>query len=202
MPSSFLHRLQSRFTEMIHSRLKDVQDPREEDGDGLTVEGRMQGLLKQTAEDIKLCANLCDVWSKKKLLARILKAPFWEDKFSGFEALFAQRRKDFMRAMSMHAVRSLGQANVQLGSLTSLVEERYVVAQRPVCRRSPLVAGHSILFKSYKHMFLRTNETSVIACNNWVGQHKSCRTDTLSKNWLPLRWPPTPAKRRQYAMRT
>ena len=94
--------------------------------DGATVEGRMQGLIKQIADDIKRCANVCDVWSRMRLLARILKAPFWEGTFVDLVNLFAQRRTDLEFAMSMHTARGVDEVAGKLHNLTQLMEERCV----------------------------------------------------------------------------
>ena len=45
-------------------RLKDVTDVAKIAPDGQTIEGRMQGLCKDVAEDIKKCANTCDAYLK------------------------------------------------------------------------------------------------------------------------------------------
>ncbi|KAH9917244.1 uncharacterized protein B0H18DRAFT_40293 [Fomitopsis serialis] len=105
-------------------QLNDVKDPSATDIDGVTLEGRMQGLIKQTAEDIKKCANVCDVWSRMRLLARVLKAPFWESTFVDWVNLFAQRRTDFSFAMSVHMVRGVDNVSDKVDSLTRMMEER------------------------------------------------------------------------------
>ena len=46
------------------SRLKDVTDPKQTAPDGQTIEGRMQKLCEDVAEDIKKCANTCDTYFK------------------------------------------------------------------------------------------------------------------------------------------
>ena len=45
-------------------RLRDVSDPKKVAPDGQTVEGRMQKLCVNVAEDIKRCANTCDTYLK------------------------------------------------------------------------------------------------------------------------------------------
>jgi hypothetical protein len=45
-------------------RLKDVSDPKKVAPNGQTVEGRMQKLCVDVAEDIKRCANTCDTYLK------------------------------------------------------------------------------------------------------------------------------------------
>lgn len=105
-------------------RLTNIKDPSIVDMEGATVEGRMQGLIKQIADDIKRCANVCDVWSKMRVLARILKAPFWEGTFVGFVNTFTQRRTDLVFAMSMHTARGIDHISDKLDSMTQLMEER------------------------------------------------------------------------------
>lgn len=50
------------------SRLKDIRDPEHIGIDGDTVRGRLQRLAEDTAKDIKDCANVCDAYSKRKLI--------------------------------------------------------------------------------------------------------------------------------------
>ncbi|TFY62185.1 hypothetical protein EVJ58_g4026 [Rhodofomes roseus] len=104
--------------------LKSIKDPSAVDVEGIAVEGRMQGLIKQIAEDIKRCANVCDVWSKMRSLAKVLKAPFWESNFVDLVNLFAQRRADLQFAMSMHAMRGIDGVSDQLKGISRLMEER------------------------------------------------------------------------------
>ena len=43
-------------------RLKDVTDPSKRAPDGTTIEGQVQKLCKDVAEDIKKCAGACDTY--------------------------------------------------------------------------------------------------------------------------------------------
>ena len=49
--------------ESIH-RIKDVSDPKKVAPDGQTIEGRMQTLCVDVAEDIKRCVDTCDTYLK------------------------------------------------------------------------------------------------------------------------------------------
>ena len=42
--------------------LKGVTDPRKRGPDGTTIEGRVQRLCEDVAEDIKKCAGVCDTY--------------------------------------------------------------------------------------------------------------------------------------------
>ena len=52
-----------RLIACVH-RLKDVSDPKKVAHDGQTIEGRMQKLCANVADDIKRCANTCDTYLK------------------------------------------------------------------------------------------------------------------------------------------
>lgn len=45
-------------------RLGDVKDAKKVAPDGQTIEGRMQKLCADVAEEIKKCANTCDIYLK------------------------------------------------------------------------------------------------------------------------------------------
>ena len=45
-------------------RLEGVSDPKKKAPNGETIEGRMQGLCDDVAEDIKLCGNTCNAYLK------------------------------------------------------------------------------------------------------------------------------------------
>ena len=50
----------------------------------MTIGARLQDLVDRTANDIKECANVCDTYSKKRLLVKVLKGPIWDDTLKGF----------------------------------------------------------------------------------------------------------------------
>ena len=52
-------------------RLKDITDPTKI-AHGQTIEGRMQGVCKNAAEDIKECANTCDTYLKSVIIGSVL----------------------------------------------------------------------------------------------------------------------------------
>ena len=82
--------------------MRGIKDRDSVGSDGLTVEGRMQELVNQTAADIKKCANTCETYAKKRLLTKVFQSSNWDDTFKGFITLFAEHRKDFMFALQMH----------------------------------------------------------------------------------------------------
>ncbi|KAF7361998.1 hypothetical protein MVEN_00545000 [Mycena venus] len=83
----------------VLTQLKNVRDADEIAPDGSTIKGRMQEIVKATADDIKACANACDTYTKKKLVVKILKGPVWEGKLVKFAGTFTKRRSEFEFAL-------------------------------------------------------------------------------------------------------
>lgn len=83
----------------------------------------MQSLMKDIAEDIKSCANSCDVWSGMRLLVRLLRAPFWESTFVKFAELFASRRKALVAGMSAYTALSVSKMSDKLHDMMELMKE-------------------------------------------------------------------------------
>ena len=52
---------------IITSRLRGIK-PDQTDSDGKSVEGRLKAVMNDIANDIEACGNVCDVYSKKRLI--------------------------------------------------------------------------------------------------------------------------------------
>lgn len=89
-----------------------MKDPNDIGLDGRTIEARLQGLSQQTAEDIKDCANTCDIYSRKKLLVKVLRGLDWEEKLRSFIRLFTKRRAEFEFALACHNARTVDELKV------------------------------------------------------------------------------------------
>ncbi|KAJ7783010.1 hypothetical protein B0H16DRAFT_1495047 [Mycena metata] len=107
----------------VLTQLKNVKDADEIAPDGSTIKGRMQEIVKLTADDIKACANACDAYSKKKLVTKILKGPIWEGKLVAFAGTFTKRRGEFTFALSIHTALGVDAANQTLGSVDKTTQE-------------------------------------------------------------------------------
>ncbi|GBE88944.1 hypothetical protein SCP_1403520 [Sparassis crispa] len=105
-------------------QLKTVKDEEDVGPDGVTLKGRLQGLVKNTADDMKDCANTCDAYSKMKLLAKVLKGPLWEGTLTNFGIIFTKRRTEFEFALSIHIGRGVDKANRKLDNLAQELKER------------------------------------------------------------------------------
>ena len=74
----------------------------------------MQMLVKQAADEIKACANACDTYSKKRLIVKVIKGSVWDSTLKGFIDAFANRRKAFTFALSIHIGAGVDDANRRL----------------------------------------------------------------------------------------
>ncbi|KAJ7901712.1 hypothetical protein B0H14DRAFT_1250148 [Mycena olivaceomarginata] len=107
----------------VLTQLKNVKDADEIAPDGSTIKGRMQEIVKGTADDIKACANACDTYTKKKLVVKILKGPVWEGKLVAFAGKFTKRRSEFEFALSIHTALGVDAANKTLSSVDKVTQE-------------------------------------------------------------------------------
>lgn len=105
-------------------RLKDIRDPTVKGLDGITIQGRLQSLINQTATDLKSCGNACDAYSRMRLLTKVIKGPIWDGTLADFATTFMQRRIEFELALSIHTGRGVDEANRKLDNLTAQLKER------------------------------------------------------------------------------
>ncbi|KAJ7246566.1 hypothetical protein B0H12DRAFT_758041 [Mycena haematopus] len=107
----------------VLTQLKNVKDAEEVAPDGSTIRGRMQDIVKGTADDIKSCANVCDTYSKKKTVVKVLKGPIWEGKLVKFVGIFTKRRGDFEFALSIHTALGVDAANRAISAVDKTTQE-------------------------------------------------------------------------------
>ncbi|KAI0298350.1 hypothetical protein B0F90DRAFT_1669084 [Multifurca ochricompacta] len=107
--------------------LKDVQNDKLTAPDGRTIEDRLKSLVGCTADDIKLCSNVCDAYAKKKLLAKVFLGPLWDAKLLSYVTLFSKRRQEFEFELSIHTSQGVDKANAKLdtiGDTTKALDEK------------------------------------------------------------------------------
>ena len=85
--------------------------------DGTKIEDRLKSLVERTADDIKTCSNVCDAYTKKRLLAKVLLSSLWDMKLLDFVELFAKRRREFEFELTMHTTKGVDMANVNLDAI-------------------------------------------------------------------------------------
>ncbi len=147
---------------------------------GSSMESRLEDLVKQTADDIKACANACDVYSKTRLLAKVLRSATWDDLFKQYVELFAQRRVDFLLRISVHSGTVLDDTHHKLLRVDEKVDEllRRVSESSPEQQRlreivernggAEAVTSDDVLLE----MVLKANPLAAVSAST-VGEHEN-----------------------------
>ncbi|KAI9464112.1 hypothetical protein BJY52DRAFT_1221492 [Lactarius psammicola] len=107
--------------------LRDVRNDKLVAPDGRTIEDRLKALVDRTADDVKLCSNVCDTYAKKKLLAKVFLGSVWDAKLLSYVTLFSKRRQEFEFELSIHTSQGVDKANVKLddiGDTTRTLDEK------------------------------------------------------------------------------
>jgi len=94
-----------------------VQNDKVTGPEGIRIEDRLKSLVVRTTDDIKLCSNACDTYTKKRLLAKVILGPSWDSKLLEFVGLFAKRRQEFEFELSIHTSQGVDKANVKLDNI-------------------------------------------------------------------------------------
>lgn len=107
---------------MVTLRLRDVKGRSDVGLSGEIMEARLATLSKETADDIRACANACDTYSKKKLLVKMIRGQYWDDKLVEWVKRFDARRREFELALGIHSARAVD----DVSSTMDLVHQKYV----------------------------------------------------------------------------
>jgi hypothetical protein len=106
-----------QFSLLTSCSLKDVKNGRIIAPDGISIEDRLKSLVERTADDIKACSNVCDAYTKKRPLAKVLFSSVWDARLLDFVKLFAQRRREFQFELTIHTNQGVDKANVKLDAI-------------------------------------------------------------------------------------
>jgi hypothetical protein len=90
--------------------------------DGTSIEDRLTSLAERTALDIRSCCNVCDTYTKKRLLAKVFQGSAWDVKLLSWVTLFSKRRKEFEFELSIHTSRGVDEAHAKLNALDEKFE--------------------------------------------------------------------------------
>ncbi|RDX47112.1 hypothetical protein OH76DRAFT_1527023 [Lentinus brumalis] len=160
--------------------LRSLQSVPSEKARGSSMESRLEDLVKQTADDIKACANACDVYSKTRMLTKVLRSATWDDLFKQYVELFAQRRVDFLLRISVHSGIVLDDTHHKLLRVDEKVDEllRRVSESSPEQQRlreivernggAEAVTSDDVLLE----MVLKANPLAAVSAST-VGEHEN-----------------------------
>ncbi|KIK58948.1 hypothetical protein GYMLUDRAFT_262272 [Collybiopsis luxurians FD-317 M1] len=94
----------------IFVQLRVISPDQKEPNRGFTVAESLKKLCTRISDDIWSCANLCDTYSKKRLLVKLLKSPIYEGRFAGYIDTFVDRRTELHTALSMFTAHKIHSA--------------------------------------------------------------------------------------------
>ena len=145
MGALFLYVITSiRFTPLTSCSLEGMENDKLIAPDGMGIEYRLKYLVDRTADDIKVCSNVCDAYMKKRPLAKALMSPVWDAKLLCFIRLFATRRKEFEFELTLHTSRGVDTVNAKLDVIeetTRSLNEQFVYSHFCPNRALILVPG-------------------------------------------------------------
>ncbi|KAI3609271.1 hypothetical protein WG66_010510 [Moniliophthora roreri] len=79
-----------------------------------TIQDRLTSICLKVENDIKACGNLCDTYSKKRLIVKLLKGPIYELRLAEFADTFELRQKELELALMMFTAQGVHSTNVSL----------------------------------------------------------------------------------------
>ena len=86
------------------------------------IPAEVDELCEQAASDIRNCENACDLYSKRRLLAKVWQTSSWETKFTGFIKAFAKRKAEFDFALQVDTARAVQETQAQVHDMSSKYE--------------------------------------------------------------------------------
>ena len=111
---------------LISCSLNGLENDRLIAPDGTNIEDHLKSLVGRTVDDIKACSNVCDAYTKTRLLARVLLSSVWDAKLLGFMEVFAMRRQEFKFELTMRTRRGVDKANVKLDVISKQSAYTYI----------------------------------------------------------------------------
>ncbi|KAJ8088905.1 hypothetical protein PM082_014151 [Marasmius tenuissimus] len=109
-----------------------------------TVEEMLTSLCKKIGKDIKNCGNLCDMYSKQPLFAKIFKGPIYELRLADMGETLEERRKELLLVLIMFTADGVQSLQISIRS----TEESLKMLQLFEMSRSPLEQQLSDFIKS------------------------------------------------------
>ncbi|ESK90786.1 hypothetical protein Moror_4058 [Moniliophthora roreri MCA 2997] len=90
-----------------------------------TVQEKIASLCIQIEEDIKACGNFCDAYSKKGILARIIKSPLYEIRLAEFGDTFEERQRELQLALNIFTAQEARFTNEALSAMNDSLKSTH-----------------------------------------------------------------------------
>ncbi|KAI5822422.1 hypothetical protein K523DRAFT_256964, partial [Schizophyllum commune Tattone D] len=121
--------LQSQMHDMM-SALRRFSDSRHVGADGTTLEETLAPEMDAVAEDIMECGNVCDSYTKKRIISKMFKASIYERRMAEYGEHFAKRRSSFDLILSVHTSVSVIEVSDKLDTLDAKTDELLKIFRR------------------------------------------------------------------------
>ncbi|TRM70535.1 hypothetical protein BD626DRAFT_391201 [Schizophyllum amplum] len=112
--------MQDMMSALLPLRL--IRDSQHIAPDGSTVENNIKPLMPQIADDIIACGNACDAYTKKSMVAKVLKSFIYEQRLADFGERFVQRRSSLDLALSVHTTMGVTETKHMLSAMNAKLE--------------------------------------------------------------------------------
>jgi hypothetical protein len=119
-----------------------------------TEKHRLADISQQTAEDIRKCANCCDVYTRKTMLYKVLAGKQWEEQLGQFAGVFAGRKQEFLFALTVHTAAGMDKVGAQL---SDAARQQELAARRQATMEAKYDAAPATLV---------TVENTALMCNS------------------------------------
>ncbi|KAJ3981905.1 hypothetical protein F5890DRAFT_1611465 [Lentinula detonsa] len=108
----------STYALTVCSRMKDIQNPKVKDLEGVSLETRLSKLMERVELDIKTTGAVCEHYTKKHAIVRTMKARVYEDRLASHAQLFNEHREEFQFLLSLYTALGVQSANHKLDAVT------------------------------------------------------------------------------------
>ncbi|KAJ7894314.1 hypothetical protein B0H14DRAFT_3854405 [Mycena olivaceomarginata] len=93
--------LQIQDTIVVLFHLRRIGDPKKK-VKGLTVEGRLRGLVQSIAEHVTSCRSACKEYKNKRFIPKMIKCKIYEDRLATYAQLFADDKREMQSSLGLY----------------------------------------------------------------------------------------------------
>ncbi|KAI0744888.1 hypothetical protein C8Q76DRAFT_663578 [Earliella scabrosa] len=93
------------------------------DRTGKTLQENIKTVIDQAENDMKACANACDVYARKTSIAKVVAASLWNKTLAGYVTTFKERRDDFLGVLSLYTAVTIADMDRKLDDVGKRLQE-------------------------------------------------------------------------------
>ncbi|TRM70480.1 hypothetical protein BD626DRAFT_449032 [Schizophyllum amplum] len=114
-----------QMTEMMSvlEPLRLIRDSHHRAPDGTVLENTIRPLMPIIAQDITACGNVCDAYTNKSIIAKVIKSFTYEQRLAEYGEKFSQHHKSLHFAISLHTTMGVYQLDEKVSVNTKMLVE-------------------------------------------------------------------------------